>query len=158
MLNKTFQIISGAICLAVVLSSMMFNPEADALQVRSKAGTAELSSLNELRWKYRLILIRSESQAQTDKLISKLESKQEELVDRRLVVFIVQSKQVRAWTGGQALAALQDSVSRDILTKLADYNAILIGLDGGGKASYDGLMLNEIFRDIDGMPMRRGER
>jgi hypothetical protein len=158
MLNKIFQIISGATCLAVLLSVMMFSPKADALQVRSKTEAAELSSLNELRWKYRLILIRSESQAQTDKLIFELESKQDELVDRKLVVFIVQSKQVRVLMGGQPLAALQDPISRDILTRLADYQAILIGLDGGVKASYDGLRLNEIFRDIDGMPMRRGER
>lgn len=158
MINKIFTIVSGATCLAVLLSVLVFSSETKALKSRSQTGTTELSSLNELRWQYRLLLVNSDSHAQTDELLSELDSKQLALVDRKLVVFILQSNKVRMWTGGQFIGALQGSIVQDIKVRLADYHTILIGLDGGGKASYDGLLLNEIFRDIDGMPMRRRER
>ena len=158
MINKILTIVSGASCLAVLLSAMLFSPEAKALHSLSQTATAELSSLNDLRWQYRLILVNSESQAKTDEMISELDFKRLELVDRKLIVFILQPNKVRLWTGGQLVATLQDSIMQDIKARLVDYNTVLIGLDGGGKASYAGLLLNEIFRDIDGMPMRRRER
>ena len=158
MLTKLSQIVSAAVCLALFLSLMLFGRATHATQVRIKSENTELRSLDELRWQYRLVLINSESQAHTNKLLAELASQQAELVERKLVVFIMQSTQVQVWTGGQPVALIQDSIQDDIEARLAGYSAILIGLDGGSKVSYEGLLLNDIFRDIDGMPMRRSER
>jgi hypothetical protein len=53
-----------------------------------------------------------------------------------------------------SLSAQQLALEERLLT----YHTVLIGLDGGSKASYESLVLSEIFRDIDGMPMRRSQR
>lgn len=50
-----------------------------------------------------------------------------------------------------------ESELSSIQQRLRGRKIILIGLDGGIKAGYDHFDLKEIFKEIDGMPMRRAE-
>jgi hypothetical protein len=120
---------------------------------------SSVETLDELKWEYRVLLI--SKQGDDTLLKSHLTQNAKELNERRLLVFIISEN-----TTGSFQLNNSDRIAINIdtatLTKrIGDKQAILIGLDGGTKSFYEfehgSIDLNQVFADIDGMPMRRAE-
>ncbi len=120
---------------------------------------AQAYDLSQHQWRDRLLILAADDPADAA-LREKLEAvrqKQAGIDDRRLVVF-----QLSAHSGsvdGRSLSASDLSRLRELL-RIApgQREMILIGLDGGIKRRSDlGTDLEEIFAEIDRMPMRRIE-
>lgn len=121
---------------------------------------AKTSDLNEYRWENRILLLFAPDSSHADYVAAQrlLEQYKAGLVERHLLVFSL-FQQGESLQGDASLAP--EFVSDLWKTYEADANGlttILIGKDGGEKLRQTGKMdLDEIFRRIDAMPMRRAE-
>jgi hypothetical protein len=121
---------------------------------------SESDVMKKYKWKKRPILIFAPSQEDSayqalKKDISKLEA---EIIDRDIVVLHL----FEDGSGWAANAKLDSSMVGELRDKYDisnnDITVILIGKDGGEKIRQQGTFdLEEIFRRIDAMPMRRSE-
>lgn len=116
--------------------------------------------LTEHRWQHRLLIAfaDSESNAHVSELKAAVSAAACELGDRDLLVGW-SFAQGESRVGDELLSAQEADALRQLLPESShQFTAILIGKDGGIKASYaDVPALEEIFALIDGMPMRRSE-
>jgi hypothetical protein len=112
-------------------------------------------SLDDFRWKNRLLFIFEEnlSVEEKTKLTSLLTNDVGEIKDRDLIIFTVANK-VESFPVEVSLS-LTPQVIGDRFVK-AQEKLILIGKDGGVKLRSNNqlLSLNEVFECIDAMPMR----
>lgn len=115
------------------------------------AFSAKAKTLSDYTWEKRLLLV--DQSLTSEKLIANLSKFKDEIQARRLMIFILDQKTVKAWNSDKAYSELTDEVS----TRLNNSAALLIGLDGGNKRTYKSLLIQEVFADIDIMPMRRSE-
>ncbi|WP_289281676.1 MULTISPECIES: DUF4174 domain-containing protein [unclassified Methylophaga] len=112
-----------------------------------------LESLSDLKWKNRLILIEADQPIQHYQ--DELDRLDADIVDRDIVWFIVNDKDVINNFNGK----LSDSAADEIRQTLQSHSSavLLIGKDGGIKATETQLILDELFGEIDRMPMRQQE-
>ena len=110
-----------------------------------------LNSLDELRWKNRIILLKSD----TNKL-QELERLSSEIKERDIIWFFFTRDNLHSNYKEQINDQLYTSVNARYFSKdEADQETvILIGKDGGIKYSSHDFNLIEIFERIDSMPMR----
>ena len=112
------------------------------------------------QWKDRLLLVISKSEKDTlfQEQIKILEQKQNELQDRKLVVYQITAEAFKAgWFRSEGWIKSTD-LCDSFNSEKAAFKIILIGLDGGIKLEQNELLSVEtLFNTIDSMPMRRKE-
>lgn len=123
------------------------------------AMASSVATLNELKWEYRVLLIRKQSD---DTLLkSQLTQNASELNERRLLVFIIGENTTSIYQPNNSHFNAINIDTSALKTRMGDKKAILIGLDGGTKSFYEfengSIDLKQVFADVDGMPMRRAE-
>jgi hypothetical protein len=111
-------------------------------------------NLGEYRYQNRLVLINLDSLTGRERLQNKIDSHTEALRERRIVIL--------ATKGLIASELFPDDKSVNINTSelhrlLLEKPVALIGLDGGVKARYSDVDIQQLFADIDSMPMRKLE-
>lgn len=112
--------------------------------------TSELSSLASLEWKNRIVIVHD--QANVSENLATLKQNDFEIVDRKIIWFVMSDKKLQTNYPGE----LGNDLSKNIIKKydIKPYQVVLIGYDGGLKARYNSLDLKAIFSAIDSMPMR----
>jgi hypothetical protein len=105
-------------------------------------------------WKNRLLLL-SEADGETFEEIVRVLEASKGIAARDLVWMVFHNGQIAS----NADLASPDSLYRWAVHTLfkTGKNILLIGKDGGIKARFDHLSLDEVYQVIDGMPMRRRE-
>lgn len=116
------------------------------------------SSLEQFEWKYRLLLIDTEQVKDLEILRTQLNKVKDGLLERKLLILGIDQDQVSNLLSKQVL----NIDSQYCLKRMRQRAAILIGLDGSTKTVYsisnNTVDIQQLFADIDGMPMRRAER
>lgn len=112
-----------------------------------------LHSLSELKWKNRLILIDADNDPKTYQ--DELSLMEAEIIDRDIVWFVVSQTSITSNLNSRLTEELADHIRQ----QLHDHNSavLLIGKDGGVKATDTQLRLHKLFSEIDCMPMRQRE-
>lgn len=128
----------------VLAFSMLMNFSQDTIQ-----------SLEDLKWKYRIVLAFQDEDLSDDIVADSLQSS---IKERKVAYFLIDGKHVVA----NVEADFSEAYIRQLHTryKMGAKNDcwLLIGLDGGVKLRKDnGLDWPLIFKTIDSMPMRRSE-
>ncbi|MFW8591271.1 DUF4174 domain-containing protein [Glaciecola sp. 2405UD65-10] len=125
----------------------------------------ECTELACLKWENRIVITSQKpSLASTE---TSLMAQQEALLERKLLIFAVNRETntvylYKAKRSSEASKAKMEAswylvnskLAKELRERIGDLHTVLIGLDGQSKVSYEGLRFNEIYRDIDGMPMR----
>lgn len=118
------------------------------------AHSIPLSSLQELIWSNRMILIFS-NQHDSQKFRVKLENATTDIDDRQIIWFISDDQQLFSNYPGQLNSQFHGHLVKQWKNKNSNTpQVILIGKDGGEKSGQNTLDLDEIFFMIDQMPMR----
>jgi len=112
-----------------------------------------LDAIDELNWKHRIVIVDPSKDAQA--VSAELSRCQYEIDDRDIVWFIIEHDRVVSNYRGELSAGLRDELRNRLAARPG--RVILIGKDGGTKASYDRFDLEAIFTAIDAMPMRQIE-
>ena len=114
--------------------------------------------LPELRWQNRVLIFRAESEALLSAFEDQLQVHREEVRDRKLLVISTFESSLKFYGLGRT-DEVRDLSQGKLLELLGDFDAVLIGLDGGVKARYtsNNYSWTDLFARIDGMPMRRAE-
>ena len=116
------------------------------------------NEMEEFRWKKRLLFVFSEDAEATGAITKTLEAAAEGIEERHLLWFIVAGERVTSNHAGILNPDLAATLRSVYLTAPAPPIAVvLVGKDGGGKYRSAVLDLDDVFREIDGMPMRRRE-
>ncbi|MEG3753011.1 DUF4174 domain-containing protein [Psychromonas arctica] len=113
----------------------------------------KLNDINELRWKNRVILLLSTEDDKRNKAL--LSEFDEAVIDRDLVWFIVNDKQVFSNYAGGVSEQFTTNINKAF--SLEEYPVLLIGKDGGIKNKAQKFELELLFSSIDRMPMRQQE-
>ncbi|MEM9220963.1 MAG: DUF4174 domain-containing protein [Pseudomonadota bacterium] len=116
--------------------------------------------LSSVRWEYRPLLIFTPSGEEP--LLSRqttiLADLGDELKERRLAVYIVESDRVYAAYGAPAPGARARELRQRFRVPDDQFRVVLVGLDGGAKLSRNApINAVDLFSTIDAMPMRRRE-
>ncbi|MBO1255863.1 DUF4174 domain-containing protein [Alteromonas sp. 5E99-2] len=105
-------------------------------------------------WQYRLVLVNLTSEPNSVRVIRQIKAKRTQLIERKLLVFVLMGDKVSVYPEGK----LENTLThKAISARLNDNKVLLIGLDGQDKHNYQNLILADVFRDIDTMPMRMAE-
>ena len=131
-------------CLFIILTCIYANTFA----------SQTLSSLEQLEWKNRIILINSKNQC--DSVSRQLIEKEYQIKDRDIAWFIVckaNKKQVISNYKGEIKPQLLTQINKQYFSN-SKSKVILIGKDGGLKYRSENVNLKEINLEIDSMPMR----
>lgn len=116
-----------------------------------------LKELSQLRWENRVVVVFAEQE--NDQVLSMLNQQVEGLNDRDIIWFVVNNNNIQSnynrEISGAFIASLQSL--RSIGHEEKTQEAILIGKDGGVKNRSKELDFNDLYRLIDGMPMRQQE-
>ncbi|MGF1677669.1 MAG: DUF4174 domain-containing protein [Candidatus Methylacidiphilales bacterium] len=109
------------------------------------------------KWKYRLVAGVVEDPDQLERLKKNIEAEPEGIKDRRLGFLILHGKE--AWIHNLPEHQREPGWEVEMRARIKGDSLVLIGLDGGVKARYlaSRFRLEEVFREIDSMPMRRSE-
>ncbi len=112
-----------------------------------------LESLSDLKWENRLILIDAGYDAKSYQ--HELIQHDAEINDRDIIWFIISQTALSSNFKG----IITDNIAHEVHQKLHDNNSsiLLIGKDGGIKATENTLRLDVLFSKIDRMPMRQRE-
>ena len=113
-----------------------------------------INHVNDFKWKNRLLVIRNKNQKFLFEQIKKNKNK---LIDRDIAVVVI--KDNNAFIKNNLLSEkFFKSLNKKMKHLDSSYETILFGLDGKIKKIYEkNIDLNEIFFDIDKMPMRMNE-
>lgn len=120
----------------------------------AKVETAEMQSLDELRWKCRVLLLDGRGLAQSPSTL--LNSRAAELADRRLAVYVRGEEGWRTHRGPRPTVSCGKKLDA-YLQEHPKGALLLFGLDGGLKVREPSIDLDQVFGRIDAMPMRRDE-
>jgi hypothetical protein len=112
-----------------------------------------INTLDELRWKNRILLIFVNENADIEHLYETFQKHNDEIDDRDIRFFII---------GGSVETHDERTLAHDYQVHLKErykihnnaMTVVLIGKDGGEKYRKNSLDLEEIYRVIDAMPMR----
>tara|TARA_B110000196_G_C21080084_1_gene632001 strand:- start:126 stop:575 length:450 start_codon:yes stop_codon:yes gene_type:complete len=123
-----------------------------SLEMRLLMDTKKIVNISDFKWKSRPLIIPNPSIV----LLNKIADNEASFIERDIVIIIM--KNDIAYIDSQKIS---QSFSNSILAKdisIENNNITLIGLDGLIKKSYSkNIKLNQIFMDIDSMPMRMYE-
>ena len=121
------------------------------LGIRSPMKIYHLNNINDLKWKFRPLIISSID------LSIQLTDNNEQLIERSIAVITIKNN--IAYLNSIPMSnAFLNSVNKKINSISKKYTMILIGLDGRIKKTYlEDIDMRQIFRDIDSMPMRINE-
>lgn len=108
-----------------------------------------LSSLDQLTWKNRVILVWTDH---PEPVKDTLERARPEIDERDIFWFIFSDDEVLTNYSSALAADFADKTTRKYQSGNA--KVLLIGKDGGVKESDTELLLDALFREIDAMPMR----
>jgi hypothetical protein len=111
-----------------------------------------LSSLSDLRWSHRVILI-GDADPRT---LEQLAMRRAGLEERHVIWVAVGNESVRSNAESGVASVLLDELQRDYFDRFND-KVFLIGKDGTLKSTQTELDLEELFGRIDAMPMRQRE-
>ena len=119
-------------------------------QADASAAPSELSSF---KWSNRVVVVNEI--AKVDAILALFEENKSRINDRDIIWLVFKGNRTFTNFSGSLPNSLIDSVKNRY--KMGIGTVILIGKDGGLKASFDHLDLETIFSKIDAMPMRQGE-
>lgn len=110
--------------------------------------------LDYYRWQNRLVLTTVNSDEELRALQKMLRAYLPEYDERKLAIFAVvpNNAVVEVKDTGVSPAPLDLTL---IVKRMQNRHTLLIGLDGGNKSAYEQFDQQQIFADIDAMPMRR---
>jgi hypothetical protein len=116
-----------------------------------------LVTLDELRWKNRIIITITNDHKINKTVFEQISEKEEQVMDRDLVCFLISPDKVMS--NGNKMLSLEDqgNLIQKYYKNTDQLKVLLIGKDGGVKMTSDSFDLDEIFRLIDSMPMRQQE-
>ena len=124
----------------------------------ANTGNSEtLTSLSDLQWEYRVVLIQVEGFDKGSDMASVLKHSAAELDDRNIIWFVVANQQVLSNLADASVISSEFNASVIDVLKANNTNIVLIGKDGGIKYRSPHIDLSVIFNRIDQMPMRRLE-
>lgn len=137
----------------ILLCFLLFSFVLDAKEHTS----LKLNSLKDYQWQFRILLINTDKIEKLEIFKEQLVQQREELDERKMMVIIVREE-----NSDIVFPTVNDTInSYELVTRLKHADALLIGLDGGSKVTYEitNGQLNwlQVYADIDGMPMRRAE-
>ena len=112
-----------------------------------------LSKLNQLSWKHRIILVWQTPDSNQYKTL--FDQYHAQLIERDIIWFIINGDKILTNYSGEMSNELLSNVRRDY--PVTPSTTLLIGKDGGVKSSQEQPVLDEIFAEIDLMPMRKME-
>lgn len=117
----------------------------------------QAQSLQEHRWKNRIVLIVAKQQTDlVQKQWQALRNQPEALKERKLLVYLLKPN-TTIDIANQTLNH-NTTVYQKFSSKQAEFNFVLIGLDGGVKFTAQSFVsTKKLFSMIDGMPMRKAE-
>lgn len=110
----------------------------------------KLSNLDSLEWKNRVVIL-NEIKNQ-DKSLQLLKEQESQIDDRDIIWFSIKDNLVLSNYKGDLSSEFVSKI-REKFTHLQN-KVILIGKDGGIKSQSDYLNLEDIFSEVDSMPMR----
>ena len=111
--------------------------------------------LQQWQWQHRIILINQADEGALSQIWRFHQDNQTEFADRRILFVAIQGSTIRCVPN--PCIDLKKSALK--LSDMPHKTMLLIGLDGGKKAAYPAhtSSFEEVFRDIDQMPMRRAQ-
>lgn len=139
---------AGCLWLSGILLTMISQPSV------SEGSIAALESVEEMRWRHRVILVQSDQSC--DGEIKTLQEANDEITDRHILWFVFCGEIVETNFSGN----LSEDFARNTKSKYfsgSSSEAVLIGKDGGVKNRAQSLDLLALNQQIDTMPMRQRE-
>ncbi|WKK74749.1 DUF4174 domain-containing protein [Marivirga salinae] len=122
---------------------------------------AQITSLDDFRWKNRLLIIYSANQKSSllEEQLAKISYKKEGYLDRDLKVIILKNQKVEIWNSTKNHNLQFNKIIKELnIDENKTYQNLLIGKDGGVKLRSNSPISNEkLFKTIDAMPMRQRE-
>ena len=112
-----------------------------------------LDTLDDLRWKNRVLLVFVNENTDIDDLYKKFQENADEIDDRDIRLFII-GDSVETTDERTLKKDYQMHLRKRYKINTAMMTVVLIGKDGGEKYRKNSLDLKEIYRVIDAMPMR----
>ncbi len=140
--NTTLQLIHTLILLSIL---------GPAIAERKTQST--LNNITDLQWKNRIIVMNEIEN--TSEILKLLKQSEEQITERDIIWFILDENEIIS--NFQSPLAMELSQNLQTQYQLEENQVILIGKDGGLKSRFSGLKLNDIFGEIDAMPMRQAE-
>jgi hypothetical protein len=126
----------------------------------SPATSAEmLSDVGQLRWENRLVFVFVGGADSAAVAVETLAAAEAGIEDRHVLWFVIEGEVVLTNYEGRLDPGLAANLRADYLpaAETPPVAVVLVGKDGGVKYRAGELDLGEIFREIDGMPMRQQE-
>ena len=114
-----------------------------------------LDNLDILEWTHRIILVSVDAQQKSENL-QILEREKADIDERHIAWFLLSDDEILSNLDAGLSPALHQFIRHEHFRN-AETGWVLIGKDGGGKYRDSALDLDEIYRRIDRMPMRRAE-
>ena len=116
--------------------------------IRSSMNIHDINNLSDLKWKYRPLIISSPN------ISTQLTISNKQLIERNIAVINIKNN-ISYLNNMPMSHAFLNSVNKKIDSLNKNIKIILIGLDGNIKKKYsEDININQIFQDIDSMPMR----
>ncbi|WP_395338445.1 DUF4174 domain-containing protein [Ningiella sp. W23] len=144
------------LCFSMTACLVIFSLGISTVASASTNDDANTQSLADMRYEYRVLIISHEPH-ENIKLAEMLERDEDELVARKLRVFLfnpqAEQAQISEWNG----QAMGTTLKSEIQQSSEAGKSVLIGLDGFKKGTFTNEQLNDVFAAIDRMPMRRAE-
>jgi hypothetical protein len=136
---------------AILFACMM------TVNFNARASEDKLASLEDLRWKYRVILVFAREPYLSNAL-QNLDELKAEIEDRDIAWFVLDDNSLHTNYGGKLDDQLREALMGSYFTPMPVETAVrLIGKDGTIKSRSTDLDLEATFGLIDQMPMRRAE-
>ena len=111
-----------------------------------------LDSLDDLRWKNRVVLVNDA----TDRTIGELAARRAAIDERHIIWICVVNGEIRSNYQGTLEDRFLAHLRKDYFERRG-FPVLLIGKDGGIKSSNPSLGIDDYFKQIDTMPMRQAE-
>lgn len=118
------------------------------------AWATSISTLAQLQWHHRIILVQCDSEQCQRDSVAQLQQAKLAVQERHIVWFVSTQAGIQANSSVPLGEQLHDALTSHELTRP---QTILIGKDGDIKAIDSQLKLQQLFEQIDQMPMRQAE-
>jgi hypothetical protein len=156
--------------IAALIFLSLFTIQAVSAMQKKKSATQRLQ---DFVWENRVLIISPKSQMSANALTKQFQTHARQMWERKLIALLLVDETVielRFTQQGMAAATASSNSSSnnmemqysepELRKRLSGKQSILIGLDGGTKSVYnlnnEQLDIQQLFADIDSMPMRRG--
>jgi len=127
------------------------------LSTNAKALEEQPIDLEDLRWKYRVILV-SAHEPHTSNALATLNELAAEIEERDIVWFVLGDDELHTNYKGKLIHTLREQIVDRYFTPVPNETSVLlVGKDGTLKSHSSDLNLEATFGLIDQMPMRREE-